>query len=523
MTAEIPQDAHEITPTLAKKLVKNVNGIEEQIKKDFDRIKQSGQNIEDKIVTVLLGPTGSGKTTLYYALTGKRLIPSKMGVERILNATVPENHFKIGNTGLSETHIPGIEYDSDTDLVFCDCPGFFDNRGEIQDITNSFAICRVLSQAKNIKILLLASHPDIRATRGKALRECCQLVETLIPDQQSLRPAISLIITHVNQDDIDDANDSDGDGLLGNVELGRTGWLLKYFRDHEKSNKKVVFTFPRPTKKEIQDKEYNGFDRQLILDFIRKGRPTPIVPFVSLSTEAKLMLLSVVDSFGVLSKILQEFELRLQVSSTESDEDLDIWKDRIEEFAKGSYPSPKDLVDKARELINPTTPLYENIYDSLMKIHNWRSFLELIVRDELSSDDQVLYRESPLMSPVFLDITEYFGKLLLALHSIIIEKIKKREVEKERNAAFEEIKAAKEREDKAIKERDEQRELISQKEYELKLLVEQQKNEIEKYKMQVELERHKAALTAQNQPRQDNGPAYISALAPILTALISKQ
>ena len=132
----------------------------------------------------------------------------------------------------------GIEYDSDTDLVFCDCPGFFDNRGEIQDITNSFAICRVLSQAKNIKILLLASHPDIRATRGKALRECCQLVETLIPDQQSLRPAISLIITHVNQDDIDDANDSDGDGLLGNVELGRTGWLLKYFRDHEKSNKK---------------------------------------------------------------------------------------------------------------------------------------------------------------------------------------------------------------------------------------------------------------------------------------------
>lgn len=173
------------------------------------------------------------------------------------------------------------------------------------------------------------------------------------------------------------------------------------------------------------------------------------------------MLLSVIDSLGTLSKILQEFVLRLQMSSTQSDDDLDIWKNRIEEFEKSTYPSPKNLVDKARELINPTTPLYECIYDSLMKIHNWRSFLELIVKDELSSNDQVLYREDPLLSSVFLDITEYFVKMLPALHSIIIEKIKKREIEKEKDAAFEEMKAAKEREDKAIKERDEQRELIA--------------------------------------------------------------
>lgn len=41
--------------------------------------------------------------------------------------------------------------------------------------------------------------------------------------------------------------------------------------------------------------------------------------------------------------------------------------------------------------------------------------------------------------------------------------------------------------------------------------------------MQVELEKQKAALIAQSQPRQDNGPAYITAIAPILTALISKK
>lgn len=106
-----------------------------------------------------------------------------------MNASTLEKNFKMGHSRLSETHIPGIEYDSETDMIFCDCLGFFDNRGEIQDITNSFAICCVLGQAKNIKILLLMSHQDIKSAKGRSLRDCCQLVEQLIPDKQSLQPA----------------------------------------------------------------------------------------------------------------------------------------------------------------------------------------------------------------------------------------------------------------------------------------------------------------------------------------------
>lgn len=516
MSTSTTQESAEITPTLAKKMVKNVNDIEEQIENDFNRIKQSGHNIEDKIVTVFLGPTGSGKTTLYYALTGKQLKGSKTGPIRRLNAAAPEKNFKIGNTGLAETIIPGIEYDQGTDMIFCDCPGFFDNRGEIQDITNSFAICRVLSQAKNVKILLLVSITDIFATHGKALRECCNIVERLIPDKQSLKPAIALIVTHVSHDDI-------GETFLDDVYPGNGGWLLKYFKDNESGNNKVVYCFPSPSTEEIRNQSYTSFNREPILNFIRNSPPTHIVPFVSLSSEAKLMILSVVDSFGCLSNIIQSLVLRMQDDSTSSDENLDLWKDRVEKFSQNKYPTPKDLVDKAREIINPSTALYDRIYESLMKIQNWRSFLELIVKDELTPHDQVLYRQSQLMKPVFLDITDYFGKLLSPLHSLLIAKIQKRDIERDTNAAFEQLKEAKEKEENALRERDEQRKLTEKMNYDMQLLVEKQKTEIERYKMQIELEKQRAQLIAQYQPKPDNGPAYITALAPILQAIIERK
>lgn len=45
------------------------------------------------------------------------------------------NFFLIGHGGKSKTTNPGVIYDLETDIIFCDCPGFFDNRGDLQDIT----------------------------------------------------------------------------------------------------------------------------------------------------------------------------------------------------------------------------------------------------------------------------------------------------------------------------------------------------------------------------------------------------
>lgn len=295
-----------------QKLVRQVRDVEQQVKKEYEEIKNKGNNSDqdERSIVVVIGPTGSGKTTLYYALTGKPMKCFRDGIRKRLDPIQSEENFKIGHGGLSETSIPGLKYNQETNIIYCDCPGFFDNRDDIHDITNSFAISHVLSQANKAKILLLTSHSDVTATRGKPIYDSCKIVEKLIPKEEELRPSIGLIVTAIASDDY-----VENGSYLSDVDC-RDSWLLQHFKNNETGNNKNVFHFPAPKTENFNDPLKDFKDKDKILAFIRQKNDTKLEPFVSLSNEAKLMILKGVDSFGDLTKLLRllliELELILQ-------------------------------------------------------------------------------------------------------------------------------------------------------------------------------------------------------------------
>lgn len=447
-----------------QKLVHQVRDVERQVTNEYEQIQIEGNNSNqnERSIVVVIGPTGSGKTTLYYALTGKQMKGFRDGIRKRLKPIQSEENFKIGHGGLSETSIPGLKYDQGTNIIYCDCPGFFDNRNDIQDITNSFAISHVLSQASNAKILLLTSYSDVFATRGKPIYDSCKIIEKLIPKEEDLRPSIGLIITAISPDDY-----AENATYLDDVDC-RDSWLLKHFKSNETGNYKNVFHFPAPKNADFNDPLKDFKDKDKILTFIRQNNNIKLEPFVSLSNEAKLMILKGIDSFGDLSKLLRLFVDRIRIDIAESDDNLIMWKERVQLLNQCQFSTPEDFVNKCREIINPSSNLYDDMYNQFMKINDWRKFLEKVIVDDVKYQDEIINRESNLLSPVFLDITKYFDESLSNITSILNSRIDKSNIAKKRDELLEELKKQHEENIRLEKEKSDEQLKYMQKEEEFK-------------------------------------------------------
>ena len=102
---------------------------------------------------LVLGVTGSGKSTLVHSLVGKKMMANdKYGLD-VIDGLLPG--FSIGHGLDSSTTIPNSYYDPNTNLVYWDCPGFMDSRGQGQEIVNSFAIDQIFSEPSRVKILFV--------------------------------------------------------------------------------------------------------------------------------------------------------------------------------------------------------------------------------------------------------------------------------------------------------------------------------------------------------------------------------
>lgn len=117
-----------------------------------------------------------------------------------------------------------------------------------------------------------------------------------------------------------------------------------------------------------------------------------------------------------------------------------MWKERVQLLNQCQFSTPEDFVNKCREIINPSSNLYDDMYNQLMKINDWRNFLEKVIVDDVKYQDEIINRESNLLSPVFLDITKYFDELLSPVAFILSSRIDKTNIAKKRDELIEELK-----------------------------------------------------------------------------------
>jgi len=97
-------------------------------------------------VVLFIGCTGAGKSTFLNYLIGLELEFKKIGRKKKVEVR-GEAYFPIGHTNVSETHAPKGYYCEDTDIVYIDCPGFYDNRGFEVNVSNALMVSKIVGMA----------------------------------------------------------------------------------------------------------------------------------------------------------------------------------------------------------------------------------------------------------------------------------------------------------------------------------------------------------------------------------------
>ncbi|XP_043481158.1 uncharacterized protein LOC122510514 [Leptopilina heterotoma] len=145
-----------------------------EIKQSFSKAEEYMQKEAlNEDAAIVIGPGRVGKSTLINYLIGNKLRGvrfSQFGEFKIIKADNESRGPEIGAGPTSKTTIP-IKWKSAKlpGLSIFDCPGFQDNRGTVQDITNSIYIYQLVKKVKTLKFILVFNFADVERDNTASL------------------------------------------------------------------------------------------------------------------------------------------------------------------------------------------------------------------------------------------------------------------------------------------------------------------------------------------------------------------
>lgn len=159
----------------------------------------ANQKLSDKRPLILfIGNTGSGKSTAINYLHGCKMVEDSESVLVSHDSPEPEI-MAIGHTSCSKTFLPQIIDSKNTGLVFCDCPGFEDNRGPEINIANNSNLKRLLKTVESLRIILFISYESVFTDRGKAIGELKEKLSSLFGGFDSLQTVSKSILIGITK------------------------------------------------------------------------------------------------------------------------------------------------------------------------------------------------------------------------------------------------------------------------------------------------------------------------------------
>lgn len=215
-----------------------IANMDSQIKKMGVNMNKKFKDHPDAKKVLLMGITGSGKSSVQCILSGKNAKIEEGPGKKIL---LKGKYIISGCT--SGTKEPNIDFVEKIQIWLCDCPGFEDTEGNYQEIINAFADNLILeSYCKQIKVLLVVQASDFD-DRGKAIQNSIQRIKKMFHNIESHKEILGIIITKgdptiTGRDYIDRLND-------------RPRKELKEWIEYYSWNDDQIFTFPQASRENI--------------------------------------------------------------------------------------------------------------------------------------------------------------------------------------------------------------------------------------------------------------------------------
>ncbi|CAF1671128.1 unnamed protein product [Adineta ricciae] len=184
-----------------------------EIERLVKKAKDAAKFIAGKEIILLIGETGTGKSTTIQFLSGAKMKKTKVEVEpgrfseHITIDGPIKNHdlINVTNSALSKSETRYIAPVSiplrdicgsheSGEIILCDAPGFGDTAGAEVDIANGVGVIEALKGCKTVKILALSSYKSL-GDRGQGIQKLAHLLINMIQDIQERLGAICYAFT----------------------------------------------------------------------------------------------------------------------------------------------------------------------------------------------------------------------------------------------------------------------------------------------------------------------------------------
>ena len=217
------------------------------------KVNDAATLTQGKDIILLLGGTGSGKSTTIHFLGGSKLKHTKVnGLNHItpyevknmdLKKTISSPFARSETRYISPVTVnPGdVEGYTGNSFVFCDSPGFEDTSGAEVDIANGVGIIRAVKRCKSVKLVILLSSKGM-GDKQKGVKDVARTLVGLIPGIKDHIRSVFYLFTKFSKEEKDTIR-----ALLVDTE--------KQMNDDEKSDSSFVMLFGdllRKTRKNIQ-------------------------------------------------------------------------------------------------------------------------------------------------------------------------------------------------------------------------------------------------------------------------------
>jgi len=141
-------------------------------------ISVTSMNVDSKEYILIVGPTGSGKSTIINIIAGSQIV-CLLNKKNKWEITAEPSVATIGHSK-STTLLPNYWEDAHGNRYF-DCPGFNDTRGEDYEIAKSYFLTAIAKKAKGLKVMLVVDYFTLNSKKCGPFSELMDELKLFLP------------------------------------------------------------------------------------------------------------------------------------------------------------------------------------------------------------------------------------------------------------------------------------------------------------------------------------------------------